>query len=313
MGLEHVEPGPQVPVSPAISRVVAVINPLSGAGLDRHAAATRTALVREVLGRHGLGPAVHVTERGGHARELAAGAAADGADLVIVWGGDGTVNEAGSALVGSRTALGLVPAGSGNGLAASLCVPRESRAALEHLLMAPVRAIDVGFLGNRPFFNIAGIGLDAQIATAFNRRPRGRRGKWPYVTIGVREGLRYRALDYELDFDGERSAVTALIIAFANGAEYGMGACLSPDAELDDGLLEATVVEDRSPWARFVDARHLALRTMVRAPKVRRARVRRGSVSRPGGPMLYHVDGEPGIASEALAFRLEPGALRVKA
>ena len=313
MRLEHGEPGPQGPVSTAISRIVAVINPLSGAGLDRQAAATRTALVRDVLGRHGFNPAVHVTVRAGHARELSAAAAADGADLVIVWGGDGTVNEAGSALVGSRTALGLVPAGSGNGLAASLCVPRDSRAALEHLLAAPVRAIDVGFLGNRPFFNIAGIGLDAQIATAFNRRPRGRRGKWPYVTIGVREGLRYRALDYELDFDGERSAVTALIVAFANGAEYGMGACLSPEAELDDGLLEATVVEDRSPFARFVDARHLALRTMIRAPKVRRARVRRGSVSRPAGPMLYHVDGEPGVATEALAFRLDPGALRVKA
>ena len=313
MRLEHGERCPQGPVSTAISRIVAVINPLSGAGLDRQAAATRTALVRDVLGRHGFNPAVHVTERAGHACELSAAAAADGADLVIVWGGDGTVNEAGSALVGSRTALGLVPAGSGNGLAASLCVPRDSRAALEHLLAAPVRAIDVGFLGNRPFFNIAGIGLDAQIATAFNRRPRGRRGKWPYVTIGVREGLRYRALDYELDFDGERSAVTALIVAFANGAEYGMGACLSPEAELDDGLLEATVVEDRSPFARFVDARHLALRTMIRAPKVRRARVRRGSVSRPAGPMLYHVDGEPGVATEALAFRLQPGALRVKA
>ena len=179
--------------------------------------------------------------------------------------------------------------------------------------MAPTRAIDVGFLGNRPFFNIAGIGLDAHIATEFNRRTRGRRGKWPYVTIGVREGLRYRALDYEIDFDGQRSTVTALVIAFANGAEYGMGACLAPGAELDDGLLEATVVEDRSALARFIDARHLALRTIARAPKVRIARVRRGSVSRPAGPMLYHVDGEPGIADEALAFRLEPGALRVKA
>ena len=192
-------------------------------------------------------------------------------------------------------------------------MPREARAALEHLLAAPARTIDVGFLGSRPFFNIAGIGLDAHIAHEFNRRTRGRRGKWPYVTIGVREGLRYRALDYELDFDGQRSTVTALVIAFADGAEYGMGACLSPGAVLDDGLLEATVVEDRLALARFVDARHLALRTIARAPKVRCARVRRGSVSRPGGPMLYHVDGEPGVAAEALAFRLEPGALRVKA
>ena len=312
MRVEHVQPGSPAPISAAISRVVAVINPLSGAGLDRRAADTRTALVREVLARHRLTPTVHLTERGGHARELAAEAAANDADLVIVWGGDGTVNEAGSALVGSRTALALVPAGSGNGLAASLCVPRDSRAALEHLIAAPVRTIDVGFLGDRPFFNIAGIGLDAHIATEFNRRSRGRRGKWPYVTIGVREGLRYRALDYELELDGHPSTATALLIAFANGAEYGMGACLSPGAELDDGLLEATVVEDRSALARFVDARHLALRSIARAPKVRCARIRRGSVSRAAGPMLYHVDGEPGIAHERLEVRIERAALRVK-
>ena len=312
MRVEHVLPGSPAPISAAISRVVAVINPLSGAGLDRRAADTRTALVREVLARHRLTPTVHLTERGGHARELAAEAAANDADLVIVWGGDGTVNEAGSALVGSRTALALVPAGSGNGLAASLCVPRDSRAALEHLIAAPVRTIDVGFLGDRPFFNIAGIGLDAHIATEFNRRARGRRGKWPYVTIGVREGLRYRALDYELDLDGHASTATALLIAFANGAEYGMGACLSPGAELDDGLLEATVVEDRSALARFVDARHLALRSIARAPKVRCARIRRGSVSRAAGAMVYHVDGEPGIAHERLDVRIERAALRVK-
>lgn len=313
MRVEHAEPDLRGAVSAAISRVVAVINPLSGAGLDRHAAATRTALVHEVLGRHGLTPTIHVTERGGHARELAAAAAADAADLVIVWGGDGTVNETGSALVGSRTALGLVPAGSGNGLAASLCVPREARAALEHLIAAPVRTIDVGFLDDRPFFNIAGIGLDAHIAAEFNRRTRGRRGKWPYVTIGVREGLRYRALDYELELDGERSRATALLIAFANGAEYGMGACLSPGAELDDGLLEATVVEDRSAMARFIDARHLALRTLARAPRVRCARVRRATVTCLDGPMQYHVDGEPGVAADRIEIRLDPGTLRVKA
>ncbi|MEO7272493.1 MAG: diacylglycerol kinase family protein [Vicinamibacterales bacterium] len=313
MHAEHLEPGSEVPVSAAISRVVAVINPLSGGGLDPRAAATRTALVHEVCGRHGLTATVHITERGGHARELAAAAAASDANLVIVWGGDGTVNEAGSALVGSRTALALVPAGSGNGLAASLCVPRGSRAALEHLIAAPVRSIDVGFLGDRPFFNIAGIGLDAHIASEFNRRPRGRRGKWPYVSIGVRAGLRYRALDYLLDFDGQSSTATALLVAFANGAEYGMGACLSPGAKLDDGVLEATVVEDRSALARFIDARHLALRTIARAPKVRSARIRRGSVSCKSGPMLYHVDGEPGLALERLEVRIEPAALRVKA
>jgi diacylglycerol kinase (ATP) len=312
MGLEHGENRGRTVVPSSIVRVVAVINPRSGAGLDSQAAATRTALVRDALARRGLDGAIHVTERGGHARELGAAAVRSGADLVVVWGGDGTVNEVGSALVGSTTALGLVPAGSGNGLAASLCVPREPAAALERIFSTPPRAVDVGFLADRPFFNVAGIGLDAHIADLFNLRERGRRGKWPYVMIGVREGCRYKAQEYDVELDGARRRVSALLIAFANGREYGMGACISPGAELDDGLLEATIVEDRSVLARFLDARHLALKSIARAPRVAVSQVRSATVASEGR-LQYHLDGEPGSAAGSVAIRIQPGALQVRA
>ena len=312
MRLEHGD-NPTRDHSPSsISRIVAVINPMSGAGLDRHTAVIRTALVRDALADRGLEGTIHVTERAGHARELAAAAVADGAELVIVWGGDGTVNEVGSALVGSSTALGLVPAGSGNGLAASLCVPREPGAALERLLSTPRRAVDVGLLAERPFFNIAGIGLDAHIADRFNLQKRGRRGKWPYIRIGIREGWGYKAQEYEVELDGQPRRVSALLIAFANGREYGMGACLSPGAELDDGLLEATIVEDRPALARFLDARHLALRSIARAPRVQVMQVRAAAVTTEGR-MQYHLDGEPGAATGRVTIGILPGALQVRA
>ena len=312
MRLEHGESPSRGPSAASISRAVAVINPMSGAGLDHGAAAARTALVRDALARRGIAGTVHVTEHAGHARELAAAAVADGAELVIVWGGDGTVNEVGSALVGSNTALGLIPAGSGNGLAASLCVPRDPAAALERLLALPPRPVDVGFLAERAFFNIAGIGLDAHIAGHFNLRKRGRRGKWPYIAIGVREGWRYQAQPYEVELDGRPFRVVALLIAFANGREYGMGACISPGAELDDGLLEATIVQDRSALSRFVDARHLAMRTITRAAGVQVSQVRSAAVSTEG-QLQYHVDGEPGTASGRVAIRILPAGLRVRA
>ncbi len=308
----HGDEPPRARVFPTISRVAAVINPMSGAGLEGSAAVGRTALLRAELERRGVAGTIDVTEGAGHARELAAAAAASGVDVVIVWGGDGTVNEAGSALIGSSTALGLVPAGSGNGLAASLGVPHDPVAALGHLFSAPERSIDVGYLAGRPFFNIAGIGLDAHIAGLFNRRARGRRGRWPYVRIGVQEGWRYRALEYDVHVDGSVRRVSALLIAFANGREYGMGACISPGAELDDGLLEATIVEDRPALARFVDARHLALRSMARATRVQITQVRSATVVT-AGRMQYHVDGEPGTAEGSITVRLEPGALRVRA
>ena len=138
--------------------IVAIINPISGAGADRAAASKRAALVESEAQRRGLHAQVHFTERAGHARELAEASAQAGAALVIVWGGDGTLNEAGAGLIGSTTALGLVPAGSGNGLAAALGTPHEPVAALAAAFDGVVRTIDAGTFAGRAFFNIAGIG-----------------------------------------------------------------------------------------------------------------------------------------------------------
>src|SRR5690606_13300894 len=112
-----------------------------------------------------------------HAAEIAAAAAAAGTDLVIVWGGDGTLNEAGSALAGTSIPLGIIPAGSGNGLAHALKIPRDPARALDVAVSVPARAMDVGVIGTRRFLNVAGIGADARIASVFNRRARGRRGR----------------------------------------------------------------------------------------------------------------------------------------
>jgi len=292
--------------------IVAIINPMSGAGMDPTAAERRVALVREELSRRGLEGSIHLTERAGHAKELAAAAASQHAHLVIVWGGDGTLNEAGTALAGSATALGVVPAGSGNGLAATLGVPRhDPLAALETALGPRTQAIDVGVLGDRRFLNVAGIGIDARIAVLFNQRARGSRGKWPYISIGVIEGCRYKGLEYVVQLGEESVRHRALLIAFANGREYGMGASLAPRAELNDGLLDALVVEDRSIMARFWHSRHLALGSVERAPRVLSRKVR-SAIVESNQPMEFHVDGEPGVAEGRLVIGVLPQALRIK-
>jgi diacylglycerol kinase (ATP) len=292
-------------------RIVAIVNPVSGAGLDPSAARRRVEMIRDELKQRNLGASIHLTARAGHARELAADAVADRADLVIVWGGDGTVNEAGSAIAGSSTALGLIPAGSGNGLAGGLGVPRNPRAALATALGSNTLAVDVGMLDDRPFFNIAGIGFDAHIARLFNLRSQGRRGRLPYVVIGVREGCRYAGKQYAITLDGRSVRTRALLIAFANGREYGMGIQIAPGAKLDDGLLEACVVEDRSVLARFRDARHLALGSIARAPRMSMEPVRTAIVEA-DGEIEFHLDGEPGVVQDRLTVTVRPGALRVK-
>jgi diacylglycerol kinase (ATP) len=295
----------------SITRAAAIINPISGAGLDRDAVARRISLVRDAFARAGVAGPIQLTERIGHARELAAAAVRDRADLLVVWGGDGTANEAGAALINTPTAFGLVPAGSGNGLAAALGSPRDPAGALERILSSPPRAIDVGVIGERPFFNIAGIGFDAHVAACFNRRGAGRRGRWPYVAIGVREGCRYRGRHYSIELDSATTSHHALLIAFANGREYGMGACISRCAALDDGLLDVTIIEDRAVLARFWHVRHLASGYVERAPGVRVERIRRAVVTSEQ-PMHYHADGEPDVAGHRLEIRVLPGALTVR-
>lgn len=291
--------------------IVAIINPISGAGATHATASVRAALVRDEVRRRGWDVEIHLTAGAGHARDLASAAAAAGASLVIAWGGDGTLNEAGTALVGSETALGVVPAGSGNGLAAALAVPHAPRAALAIALDGRTRAIDAGILAGRPFFNIAGIGFDARVATGFNTRGAGRRGAWPYLLLGVREGLLYRAAEYRVHLDGHPHHMRALLIAFANGQQYGLGARIAAAAELDDGLLDLTMVEERSLMARFWHARHLVTGTVHLAPRVVTARVRSASVEA-DHPMEFHVDGEPGVADGRIDVRILPRALRVR-
>jgi diacylglycerol kinase (ATP) len=291
--------------------VSAIINPISGAAAGRDAAARRTATLARQLEQRGLRASIEITVRSGHARELAAAAARNRADLVIVWGGDGTVNEVGAALLGTDTALGLVPAGSGNGLAAALGTPRDPIAAIANALDGDRRAIDAGMIAGRPFFNIAGIGVDARIARRFNERAHGTRGAWPYILIGVTEGCLYRSQEYELDLEGDERRLRALLIAFANGREYGIGASLAAGARLDDGLLEAVVVEDRSVFARFLHARHLASGMPGRAPRVTTRPVRHARI-RSREPIEYHADGEVATGGTEVDVSIRAGALWVK-
>lgn len=291
--------------------IVAIINPISGTGADTSAAGRRIDLVKSEAQRRGLAAEIHLTERAGHARELAAASAAANVDLVIAWGGDGTINETGAALVGSNTTMGVVPAGSGNGLAAALGAPHDPLAALAIAFEGRTRAIDAGVMANRAFFNIAGIGFDARIARLFNERGAGRRGTLPYVLIGLREGCRYAGATYSVELDGERRRVHALLIAFANGREYGSGASIAPLAELDDGVLDGVIVEYRPLLTRFWDARHLAMGTAHRARSVSMKRVTH-AVIETDGPMEFHVDGELGVAESRIEVKILPRALKVR-
>ncbi len=285
-----------------------VVNPVAGSA---RRARLRRALeaVGAWLDRRGVRYCIRMAERPGHARELAAQAVAEGAARVAAWGGDGTVNEVGAALAFQRAALVLVPTGSGNGLARELGIdPRPARA-IAQALDGTVRAVDAGEWGGRLFFNVAGAGFDAHVARLFNARPPGRRGPWPYVTITIREAFRYEPRRYRVWLDGEERAGRFLTIVLANSCQFGNRIRIAPEARLDDGWLNAVLVDDRSVARQFWRARHL-LGDPTRAEGVLRRPVRTIAVE--GASVLAcQVDGESFEAGPRVEGRVHPGALRV--
>jgi YegS/Rv2252/BmrU family lipid kinase len=215
------------------------------------------------------------------------------------------------ALVGTGTALGIVPGGSGNGLARELGLPWDPVRALQVALGPRERVIDVGEANGRLFVNVAGIGFDAEVAARFNRRPGGPRGFWPYLALGVQAVLRYHPRTYTIRLGDETWEAPALAVVCANGRQYGGGAVVAPTARPDDGQLDLVVVAPRAPHRALWDGRHLLRGTLDRAPGVHTARIPGVEIAGPE-PLLVHVDGEAGLGGRVVSIRVRPAALRVR-
>jgi YegS/Rv2252/BmrU family lipid kinase len=294
----------------AIRRAAVIINPISGAGHRLHVARDRAERAASFLAARGVDGQVFITERPGHARELASAALTQGVSLVMAWGGDGTVNEVGAALAFRDATLGLIPSGSGNGLARELRIPFDPEGAIDAALSGREYLIDAGELDGRLFFNVAGIGLDARVAHRFAENGLGRRGLRRYAGITVRELFTHEPDYHTIVTDGHTQTVRPLLIAIANARQYGNGALIAPAARLDDGRLDVVVVAARSPLAALVQVPRVFMGRIadVRGVTVSTAVDIQVSTT---GPVMYHVDGEPCIGSATVAARSRPGALRV--
>jgi YegS/Rv2252/BmrU family lipid kinase len=265
---------------------------------------------RDLARGAGLSPdevTIVATERPGHAAQLSRAFADLAVDRILVWGGDGTINEAAGPLIGSGVALGIIPGGSGDGLAHSLGLPRDVGAAVRAALTGPPCAVDVGYFAGRHFLNVAGAGFDAAVAARFNRRrTRGVRG---YIAECLSAVWSYRCDQYDLRTSGGQWTGPRFLVAFANGREYGNGLVLVQNASPTDGQLDMVVVDDGPALAQFWRARRLTWRRLAPAAGVHRARIT-GATLR-GERLSCHVDGEPFEASGTIEVRLVPGALRV--
>ncbi|HYS55826.1 MAG TPA: YegS/Rv2252/BmrU family lipid kinase [Thermoanaerobaculia bacterium] len=223
-------------------------------------------------------------------------------DAIYAVGGDGTVHEVAKRLIGTPLALGIVPTGSGNGLARHLGFPMDALEAI----CAPhrIEIIDTATVNGIPFVGTMGVGFDAWVADAFASA--GARGLATYLRVGIGGFFRYQSQPYQIEVDGERLERRALLIAVANASQYGNDARIAPVASLQDGLLDVVIVERAS----LTGAVRLFTGSLHRASGITMRRGRRIEIRRPA-PGPAHLDGEPIALPETLTIEIVPRSLRV--
>jgi diacylglycerol kinase (ATP) len=288
--------------------IAIIINPIAGG--RRGPVGALVDLARRVAADCGEAADVTVTEAPGHARVLAQAARSSGARAIVAWGGDGTVNEIACEVAFSDVPVGIVPGGSGNGLARAIGLSTKPLAALRTALTGRPRPIDLGEIAKRLFVNLAGIGFDAHVAAQFNAPGNRMRGAGGYVLQTARSLMRYRPHRYELVIGGVRTSVRALLVVIANGTEFGNRMLIAPGARVDDGALDVVVVEEQSRAATLCRVPWLLCRSIHRVPVWSSRRTPDVGVVCEE-PMVFHVDGETVQGGTTLEARVHPGALKV--
>ena len=250
------------------------------------------------------------TEGPGHATELAQEAVAAGYSRIVAVGGDGTVNEVAQALINTQAAMGLVPCGSGNGLALHLGLPRQIRQALELAAASSSRvaAVDTGTVNGLRFVNAMGLGLDSDVAHRFNRL--ARRGLPAYARTALSAFLKRKTERCFIASGGVREEIDLLLVAIANSDQYGNNAKIAPNARVDDGEFDLVIIRPVGiVSACFLGAR-LFMGSIDRSGRVIHRRGTRFTIERPAAGII-HTDGESHFTESKIEVAVHPLSLKV--
>ncbi|MES2629108.1 MAG: YegS/Rv2252/BmrU family lipid kinase [Bacteroidota bacterium] len=284
-------------------RILFIINPISGvqtkAGLPE--------LIPQFFSEQEFIVVTEYTQYAGHAHLIAQKAAHLGYDAVIAVGGDGTINEVGSALVGTETALGIIAMGSGNGLARHLKLPLKPKQALRVISGFNTAKIDTGLINGKPFIGIAGLGFDAYIGKKFSRH--GKRGFFTYLKLVLKEYLSFRERTLILKRKGNKETVKAMMVTVANSSQFGNNAVIAPDAVLDDGQLRLCIVRKfplyKAPWIAYL----MVTRQIHRSAYLNIYPVKKVTIKQ--SKKLAHLDGEPLKIGKKVKIKVLPASLKI--
>ncbi|MBC2607745.1 diacylglycerol/lipid kinase family protein [Pelagicoccus albus] len=284
-----------------------IVNPISGKRLK---GPQRVDLVRAFADSEKLDAVVWPTERPGHAPELAKQALAAGAKRIVAVGGDGTINEIGRVIVGTNCEFGLVPMGSGNGLARHIGIPLGFNKALRLAASGSAIKVDTGEADGRPFFNVMGIGFDAEVGRRFNETEG--RGLLNYMKEGWKAFRGYRSLNCSIETSSGTKALNAYIVAVANSSQYGSNAFIAPDASMTDGKLNLVAISEPNFLSFFILIWRMFSKKLYYSPRVTPICSDSFTLSMKSGG-FFHVDGEIFRCGEKLTVKACPKSLRIVA
>lgn len=286
-----------------MNKTLYILNPISGGPKSVVLHHVVEAAVARIPGAE----LVH-TQYAGHARELALNAVGNGYDSVVAVGGDGTVNEVASALIGTETTLGIVPIGSGNGLARHLRIPLFPLMAIDIINKNNPLAIDYATINGAPFFCTAGVGFDAQVAADYSKA--GTRGLITYTKEAIHDWNTYKPQDYVIETCDGTFHTQALLITCGNANQWGNGFFITPQASVRDGMLDIAVVVPAKFASNLRMVLQLRTKTLndnpdvifLKSPFVRIERQNEGAI---------HFDGESVMLGKSIFIENHPRKLNV--
>ncbi|MDR0969364.1 MAG: diacylglycerol kinase family lipid kinase [Lentimicrobiaceae bacterium] len=287
------------------TRVLFIVNPISGINRKNRF----PDLVAKKLDQSRYDYEVIFTQHQGHATELASKAVAQGYDLVVAVGGDGTINEIARALIGTRVGFGIIPSGSGNGLARHLNIPLNQRKALQIINKENYQLIDTATINGHRFCSLSGVGFDAMVAEKFAQT--GIRGFFSYLRIIILEYFQYNPKTYQIILD-DKEAITeeAFFITFANSNQFGYGVIIAPEADLQDGLLDVCIVKkpEKSSLLRVI---YLVMRNQAHRSNL--IQIQHASkIKLIGNPNYFvNIDGDPLRMNEDIEVSVNPKSLKI--
>lgn len=287
-------------------KALLIVNPISGTSANAKQAAINAA--REKLPKAGIDLEIVFTEHRGHATELAAHAARSGTEIVIAAGGDGTVNETAQGLVFTNATMGIIPCGSGNGLARHLAIPMKPEKAIDVIIKGRSEKIDYCTANDETFFCTFGMGFDAAVSDRFASRPDSR-GLRNYVRSAIEVFLTYKRQKYEIKTPNGDYRGPAFIVACCNASQYGNDAFIAPWASVSDGMVDVTILKSRTWLGHMLSGLQIMTGALGESSRVAHLRAPEVHIMRRPGPS--HLDGEVASLGQEIHVKCLNKALKV--